>query len=34
MAKSEEMKKFLTDTRAAVAMHLEHAKKLQAEMKA
>ncbi len=32
-AKSDEIKKFLTDTRAAVATHLEHAKKLQASMK-
>lgn len=32
-AKSEEVKKFLTDTRAAVATHLEHAKKLQSQMK-
>ena len=32
-AKSEEVKKFLTDTRAAVATHLEHAKKLQDKMK-
>ena len=32
-AKSDEMKKFLTDTRAAVVTHLEHAKKLQADMK-
>jgi putative membrane protein len=33
-AKSEDMKKFLTDTRATVADHLEHAKKLQEKMKA
>jgi len=32
-ATSEDVKKFLTDTRAAVAMHLEHAKKLQDKMK-
>lgn len=32
-AKSDEMKKFLTDTRAVVAEHLEHAKKIQADMK-
>jgi len=32
-AKSEEVKKFLTDTRAAVATHLEHAKQLQEKMK-
>lgn len=32
-AKSDEVKKFLTDTRAAVAKHLEHAKKLQEKMK-
>lgn len=32
-AKSEEMKKFLTDTRAVVVEHLEHAKKLQASLK-
>lgn len=32
-AKSEEVKKFLTDTRAAVEQHLEHAKKIQANMK-
>lgn len=31
-AKSEEIKKFLTDTRAVVAEHLEHAKKLQSEL--
>lgn len=31
-ATSEEVKKFLTDTRAAVQMHLEHAKKLQSKM--
>jgi len=33
-AKSEEIKKFLTETRATVATHLEHAKKLQEELKA
>lgn len=32
-ATTEEVKKFLTDTRAAVATHLEHAKKLQDKMK-
>lgn len=32
-AKTEEIKNFLTDTRAAVANHLEHAKKLQEKMK-
>lgn len=32
-AKSETMKKFLTDTRAVVAMHLEDSKKLQEKMK-
>ena len=32
-AKSEEMKKFMTDTRAVVAEHLEHAKKLQEALK-
>lgn len=32
-AKSEEMKKFMTDTRAAVAEHLEHAKKVQEALK-
>lgn len=32
-AKSEEVKKFLTDTRSAVENHLEHAKKLQEELK-
>lgn len=32
-AKSDEMKKFITDTRAVVAEHLEHAKKLQADLK-
>ncbi|HSW69687.1 MAG TPA: DUF4142 domain-containing protein [Gammaproteobacteria bacterium] len=31
-AKSEELKKFMTSTRAAVATHLEHAKNLQAKM--
>lgn len=31
-AKTDEMKKFLTDTRAAVQMHLEHAKKMQADL--
>jgi putative membrane protein len=33
-AKTEQMKQFLTDTRQAVATHLEHAKKLQDKMKA
>lgn len=32
-AKTEEMKKFMTDTRAVVEQHLEHAKKVQDEMK-
>lgn len=32
-AKSEEVKKFLTDTKVAVEHHLEEAKKLQADMK-
>lgn len=32
-ATSDNVKKFLTDTRAAVATHLEHAKKLQDKMK-
>lgn len=32
-AKSETVKKFLTDTRAVVAQHLEHAKELQEKMK-
>lgn len=31
-AKTDEMKKFMTDTRATVAEHLEHAKKVQNEM--
>jgi len=33
-AKSEEIKKFVTDTRSAVVDHLDHAKKLQQEMSA
>lgn len=33
-AKSDELKKFLSDTRAAVVEHLDHAKKLQEQMKA
>jgi putative membrane protein len=33
-AKSEEIKKFLTDTRTVVAEHLEHAKKLQEQLNA
>lgn len=33
-AKSNEIKTFLTNTRAVVETHLEHAKKLQAELKA
>lgn len=32
-AKSAELKKFMTNTRAAVATHLEHAKNLQTKMK-
>lgn len=32
-AKSAEVKKFLTDTRAAVVEHLEHAKELQKKLK-
>lgn len=32
-AKSEEIKKFITDTRAVVATHLEHAKQLQDKLK-
>lgn len=32
-AKTEQVKTFLTDTRAVVAEHLEHAKKLQDEVK-
>lgn len=32
-AKTEDVKKFLTDTRAAVATHLEHAKNLQDKLK-
>lgn len=32
-AQSEQVKKFLTDTRTVVAEHLEHAKKLQEEVK-
>lgn len=32
-AKSQKIKQFLTDTRAVVAEHLEHAKKLQETMK-
>lgn len=32
-AKTESIKKFLSDTRTAVAQHLEHAKKLQENMK-
>lgn len=33
-AKSNEIKTFLTNTRAVVEIHLEHAKKLQAQLKA
>ena len=33
-ATNETVKKFMTDTRAAVVEHLEHAKKLQASLKA